>query len=140
LERYPEDPRFLLARGSILEAQGTKDLEIVSPAERAARTQSRREAAWQQVAASRGQMKEAEKCYRRALTADPGLFEARVRLGHVLHSLGQPQEAVPELEGVIAEPGADPHVRYLAWLFLGAIREAAGRPRDAVTASQAAIR
>jgi tetratricopeptide (TPR) repeat protein len=139
LERYPEDPRFLLARGSILEAQGAQDLERVSTAEGAATTQSGREAAWRQVAASRGQMEQAENCYRRALTADPGLLEARVRLGHVLHRLGQTEKAVRELEGVIAARDVDAHVRYLAWLFLGAIREAAGRPRDAVTAYQAAI-
>ncbi len=123
LERYPEDPRLWLARGSILEAQGAETLETVSTADRAAATQSRREAAWRQVAASREQMKQAENCYRRAL----------------MYRMGQTEKAVPELEGIIAERDADVHVRYLAWLFLGAIREAAGRPRDAVTAYQAAI-
>ena len=139
LQRYPDDPRFLLARGSLLETQGAQDLQLVPPADLAAATQSRRDAAWKQTAEGRGQMVQAETCYRRALTADPGLLEARVRLGHLLLRMGQPEKAVPELEAVIAEPEADPHVRYLAWLFLGAIREAEGRPRDAVPAYQAAI-
>jgi tetratricopeptide (TPR) repeat protein len=112
LQRYPEDPLFLLARGSLLETQGAQDRE---------------------------QWLQAESCYRRALTADPSLLEARVRLGHLLHRMGQPQKALPELEAVIAAPDADSRVRYLAWLFLGALREAEGRPRDAVPAYQAAI-
>jgi tetratricopeptide (TPR) repeat protein len=139
LRRYPEDPRFLLARGSLLETQAAQDL-LVSLADLAAPTQSRREAAWNQAGASRDQLLQAESCYRRALTADPGLVEARVRLGHVLHRRGQSEKAVPELEGVVAAADADPRMRYLAWLFLGAIREAEGRPRDAVPAYQAAIR
>ena len=139
LQRYPEDPRFLLARGSLLETQGTLGLRVASSTDLAAATTSRRDMASKQAAWSRAEMTQAESCYRRALAADPGLFEARVRLGHVLQRMGQAEKAVPELEGVIAEPDADPHVRYLAWLFLGAIREAEGRPKDAVPAYQAAI-
>ena len=139
LQRYPEDPRFLLARGSLLETQAAQDLQLVALANLAAPTRTRSEAALQQ-GAIRGELLQAEDCYRRALMADPGLLEARVRLGHALHLRGQSENAVPELEGVVAAPEADPHVRYLAWLFLGAIREAEGRPRDAVPAYQAAIR
>ncbi len=139
LQRYPGDPRFLLARGSLLEAQAAQDVQLVSPADLAAPARSRRDAAARQTAASRGQMLQAEGCYRQALRADPGLLEARVRLGHALHRMGQPEKAVPELQGVIAAPDAEPRVRYLAWLFLGAIREAEGRPRDAVPAYRAAI-
>jgi tetratricopeptide (TPR) repeat protein len=138
-ERYPEDPLFPLARGSLLETQAAQDLQFVSLADLEPVGPSRREAVWRQASASRGQMIQAEGCYRRALAADPGLLEARVRLGHLLHRMGQPQKAVAELEGVIAAPDADPHVLYLAWLFLGAIREADGGPRDAVVAYQAAI-
>ena len=138
LERYPDDPRLLLARGSLLEAQGVQDLQALLPADMSSGAQRRRDAAWRLTTVSRGEMLEAESCYRRALTADPSLFEARVRLGHVLHRLGRPEKAVPELERVIAAPEAPPRVRYLAWLFLGAIREAEGRPRDAVPAYQAA--
>jgi len=120
LARYPEDPRFLLARGSLLEAQGARDLQVASPA-------------------GRDQLQQAEGCYRRALAADPELLEARLRLGHVLHRLGRPERAVPELASVIAAPEAKPRIRYLAWLFLGAVREAEGRPGDAVPAYAAAI-
>ena len=140
LQRYPEDPRLLLARGSLLETQGARGLQAASSADLAAASTSPHDVVSKQAAWSRGEMAQAESCYRRALAADPGLLEARVRLGHVLHRMGQPEKAVPELEAVIAEPDADPHVRYLAWLFLGAIREAGGRPRDAVLAYKAAIR
>jgi tetratricopeptide (TPR) repeat protein len=140
LQRYPEDPRFLLARGSLLETQGTLGLRAASSADLVAAATSHRDVVSKRAAWSRGEMAQAESCYRRALAADPGLLEARVRLGRVLHSMGRPEKAVPELEGVIADPEADPHARYLAWLFLGAIREAAGRPKDAVPAYQAAIR
>jgi len=75
LTHYPEDPRLLLARGSLLEAQGARDLQVASPA-------------------GRDQLQQAEGCYRRALAADPDLLEARLRLGHVLHRLGRPERAV----------------------------------------------
>lgn len=140
LHSYPEDSRFLLARGSLLEEQGVRGLQLVLPAELSAAAPGRRHTAWRLTAESRGEMLQAESCYRRALTADPGLLEARVRLGHVLQWLGRLEKAIPELEPVIAAPEAEPRVRYLAWLFLGAIREAEGRPRDAVPAYQAAIR
>jgi VWFA-related protein len=139
LQRYPDDPRLLLARGSFLETQGTWGLKAASSANPLDASEGRRDAVAKQAAASRAEVAEAESSYRRALAADPGLLEARVRLGHVLVSMGKPKKAVPELEGVIAEPDADARVRYLAWLFLGAIREAEGRPKDAVQAYQAAI-
>ena len=140
LHHYPEDPRLLLARGSLLETQAAQDLQLLSLADLAAPTQSRHAAGWQRAGGIRDQLLQAESCYRRALTADAGLLDARVRLGHVLHRLGQSEKAVPELESVVAAEDADPRVRHLAWLFLGAIREAEGRPRSAVPAYQAAIR
>jgi VWFA-related protein len=139
LQRYPDDPRLLLAHGSFLETQGTWGLRAASSASLPDAPQGRRDAIAKQAAASRAEMAEAESSYRRALAADPGLLEARVRLGHVLVGMGKPKKAVPELEGVIADPDADVRVSYLAWLFLGAIREAEGKPKDAVPAYQAAI-
>jgi VWFA-related protein len=139
LQRYPKDPRLLLARGSLLETQGGQELELASHADVGGPTQSHRDAAWKEAAASRALMAQAEDCYRRALAADPGLIEARVRLGRLLYRMGQPEKALPELKGVIAEPDADPRGRYLAWLFLGAIREAQGGSEDALLAYQAAI-
>jgi VWFA-related protein len=140
LQRYPEDARLLLARGSLLETVGFQQLQLVSPDDVvAAPTQSRRDDAWKQASAGRSLLAQAESCYGRALKANPGLLEARVRLGHVLHRMNQPEKAARELEGVLAEPDANAHLRYLAWLFLGAIREAQGRPTDGVLAYRAAI-
>jgi tetratricopeptide (TPR) repeat protein len=136
LQRYPEDALFLLARGSLLEVQGAQDLQLVSPGDLRAPQASRRAAAERQASEGRDQLLRAERCYRRALTAEPRLLEARVRLGHVLHRMGQLDKAAPELERAAAAVDAEPRVRYLAWLFLGAIREAEGRPKDGVTATR----
>ena len=66
-------------------------------------------------------------------------MEARVRLGRVLYQRGDPSQAAEELAAAAAHPQADPPTRYLAWLFLGAAREAEKRPREAVEAYRAAV-
>src|SRR5207247_3381688 len=65
LQRYPEDPRLLLARGSLLETQAAQDLQLVALANLAAPTRTRSEAALQQ-GAIRGELLQAESSYRRA--------------------------------------------------------------------------
>lgn len=138
LRRYPDDPRLLLARGSLLETEATLDARA-DPAEAAPRMSTRARAAWKMAAAVRNRLADAEKCYRRALKAQPDLLEARVRIGRVLHTMGQPGKAAAELEAVVATPAADARLLYLAWLLLGAAREAEDRPRDAATAYRTAI-
>ncbi len=66
---------------------------------------------------------QARRCYREALEAQPGLHEARLRLGHVLQLRGEAAAARTELERVAAA-GAPDDLRYLAHLFLGDLAEA----------------
>jgi tetratricopeptide (TPR) repeat protein len=56
-----------------------------------------------------------------------------------LHQRGDSSQAAAELAVAAADPQADQATRYLAWLFLGAAREAEKRPREAVEAYRAAV-
>jgi tetratricopeptide (TPR) repeat protein len=67
----------------------------------------------------------ARKAYQEALSADPNLAEARLRLGRVQWYLGQVKEARVCFETVLAKAG--PHdVHYLAHLFFGRLLEDEG--------------
>jgi tetratricopeptide (TPR) repeat protein len=81
---------------------------------------------------------DAQALYARALKRDPGLLEARLRLGRVLLLRGRPREALPELERVGRE-SPRPAQRYMASLFEGRTRERLGDPRGAATAFAAAV-
>jgi hypothetical protein len=84
---------------------------------------------------------DAERTFRRALTLDAGLLEARLRLGRVLYLLDRADDARAEFERIRAE-ARDPRddaVRYLASLFLGQLHEKAGRSSAAAEAYRAAI-
>lgn len=56
--------------------------------------------------------------FRAALAIDPGLAEARIRLGRVLGHQGQHEQAVRELERAIAD-AQENVLLYYGWLFLG---------------------
>jgi hypothetical protein len=74
--------------------------------------------------------REAEAALRTSIHLDPGLTEARLRLGHILLVEGRLAEAEPLLadaEGQAPEGRA----RYLARLFLGRAAERKGRRGDA---------
>jgi tetratricopeptide (TPR) repeat protein len=73
---------------------------------------------------------EADRAFRDALVLDPGLHEARLRLGRVLLVTGRLVEAEAPLEEVERGP-ADERQRYLARLFLGRVAERRGHPDDA---------
>ncbi len=75
----------------------------------------------------RGEMKDAETLFRRALSLRPEFPEARLRLGRVLGLLGHHEEAAKELAQAQAEVGDDATLPYFAALFLGAEEEASGR-------------
>lgn len=64
----------------------------------------------------------ARDCYRQALRAQPGLHEARLRLGRILQFRGDVKPARAELERV-ADSDAPAALRYLAQLFLGDLAE-----------------
>ena len=73
----------------------------------------------------------AEKALRDALALDPGLQEARLRLGKLLLDVGRAVEA-EALLAEVDERGADDRQRYLARLFLGRVAERLGRPEEAL--------
>jgi tetratricopeptide (TPR) repeat protein len=110
-QEFPAEPAVALAEGCLEEA-------AASPR-------------YAQHNASRVALGRAEVHYRRALTLEPGFAEARVRLGYVLFRLGRFDEATRELERAV-EDAQDPYVSYLGTLFLGAVRERAGRLTEAI--------
>jgi len=65
----------------------------------------------------KGDLKEAERAFRSALTAEPNQIEARLRLGRVLTLRGEQDEALKVLEQI--GDGTDDGFRYLARLFEG---------------------
>ena len=73
----------------------------------------------------------AEKALRDALALDPGLQEARLRLGKLLLDVGRAVEA-ESLLAEVDERAADDRQRYLARLFLGRVAERLGRPEEAL--------
>jgi tetratricopeptide (TPR) repeat protein len=78
---------------------------------------------------------------RRALELDPGLVEARLRLGRLLYQLEGPAEAQTELVRALRESREVGHVFawYLGGLFLGELHEDAGRVDEAVAAYREAV-
>lgn len=83
------------------------------------------------------ELAEARQAYRDALELDPGLVEARIRLGRVLADEGKPAEAAGELRTALAVAG-EPMLLYLAALFLGEQETALGRLEDAAAAFERA--
>lgn len=109
LDLFPQDPMLLLAVGATLEEQAS--LGAVPGA------------AWAERAR---RFREAERTLALAITADPGLAEARVRLGRVQWRLGTDDQAQQTLEEAIRR-GGPPQMQYLAHLFLGQAHERVGR-------------
>jgi tetratricopeptide (TPR) repeat protein len=84
-------------------------------------------------------LREAETFLRRAVTLDPGMTEARIRLGHVLLARGRPQEAAEELRKVDAA-SVSAGLQYYHAMFLGHAEDALGRVEPARQAySQASM-
>jgi tetratricopeptide (TPR) repeat protein len=132
---FPEVAETKLALGAFEEYQSS------SPVIRASRPPPAAGAAesWRQ-ATQLTRLKNAEKHYREALELDASLVEARLRLGRVLQQRGLMRDARNELEGIFAQPGVEPAIRYLASMFLIDVLEAQGntaaslaRARDLVT-------
>lgn len=75
--------------------------------------------------------------YRRVVEAYPDFLAARLRLGWALH-INRSPDARRHLEMVAAE-ATRPDLRYLAFLFLGAVAERDKRLDDALRAYEAAV-
>jgi hypothetical protein len=131
LAAFPQDVGLLVAAGALHELIASPDLVPASTqVERGVRMPAadlrlmteRRRDGW----------KIAEKLYRHASVVDPGCAEAHLRLGWVLFLSGRSDAALSEL--AVAEGATDRRIRYLASLFRGGVRAAAGKWTDAVAA------
>lgn len=133
----PDDARLLLALGSVDELMATfRNVVCPSAAEcpNAASRDRYLGVEWdrQKLVSS------AESLYRRALTADPGLSEAQLRLGRLLALHVSKTRGREELRAA-QERIATGDLRYLAHLFLGAALEEAGESGEAVAQYHAAL-
>lgn len=81
----------------------------------------------------------AERAFRRALSEDPSLVEARVRLSHVLFDRGRIQDAAEAMGSLPAITDLPPFVRYYAAVLAGSIARASGRADDAEHAFSLAL-
>jgi tetratricopeptide (TPR) repeat protein len=77
------------------------------------------------IASERGELRQAEGFFRRALALRPDMGEAHLRLGRVLGRLGHHADAAGELRQALALIDDD-ELRYYGELFLGAEEEALG--------------
>ncbi len=80
--------------------------------------------------ASRAELNAAEREFRRALSLDPLLHEARIRLAHVLSRLGDARQAVAVVEPALQADLA-PFSEFYAAIVLGRSLEHLGRFADA---------
>ncbi len=96
----------------------------------AAETRARELALGRQDSEAGRRREQAERALRDALALDPGLQEARLRLGQLLVDRGRLAQAESFLDQVEAG-AADDRQRYLARLFLGRLAAARGRVDDA---------
>jgi len=136
LKRFPKDGPLLMTLGIVLET--TAFLTLV-PAPRTANLGPQAVRQYENQTAKLGALWErARRTFDEALAADPGLHEARMRLGRVLWRLERPDLARVCFEEAIAKSD-DKVTLYLAHLFLGRIHEDQNRLADAEKEYQAAL-
>lgn len=147
IERHPGDAEAHLARGRANET-GLFFLSLVARPRRADQGEltsagfdtfryQRSRAGSPLVAGTAAYRRAANESFRRALEIEPGLVEARLRLGRVLALDGKTDEAVRELRAVASGPS--PEARYLAHLFLGRIEDEGGDTEGATAHARAAV-
>jgi tetratricopeptide (TPR) repeat protein len=127
LRIFPDDAEMRFYSGCMHEALASPSIQR---AIRSLPTTTRTSVA---VRDARTHFEQARAAFRAALDADPGHAEARARLGYVLLTLGEHEEAVSELQRVLAQRPHRP-LQYLAALFLGGAHAQLGR-RDAARAA-----
>jgi tetratricopeptide (TPR) repeat protein len=142
LRIVPDSATVHLAVSAIEEMEGT----LVTPvprgdafAEPLADPASRLlRARWEAGQEARDRFRKARDAARRALAADPGSVEARLRLGRVAWRLREADAARTQLQEVV-DAGRPAPLVFLAHLCLGGLAEDEGRLADAVPAYEAAL-
>jgi tetratricopeptide (TPR) repeat protein len=145
LERFEDDADLLTLLGTTLE-NGPSMRTYDQPLEPRRRSPAGRTGFSIEGSGSRGEWRElpesslasAEWAFRRALEADPGLGEARLRLGRVRVLQGRPAEAIADLQQVARVDGSLRR-RYLARLFEGRAQEKRGDIQAAARAYRDAV-
>jgi tetratricopeptide (TPR) repeat protein len=145
LERFEDDPELLTVLGVALETGPSMRTYDLPPGARR-RSFDARQVFTVEGGGSRGEWRslpdstlgQAEAVFRRALAADPGLGEARLRLGRVRLLRGRFGEAIVDLQQVARGDGSLRR-RYLASLFEARAHEKRGDLEAAVRAYRAAV-
>ena len=131
-QRFPLDPLVALALGSLHEAHATPNALVEASVGRQGNLET-----WRQE--ERGyRMSMALTAYSQAISLDPTLAEAHLRLGHVLLLTGQPEEADAAFARASNETG-DKRWRYLAEMLRADAAEARGDRAAARQRYQAAL-
>jgi tetratricopeptide (TPR) repeat protein len=129
VSQFPADPDMLLMAGTLHELLASPLVQDDSTAARELREARGNEHA---------NLRSAERHYREALKSDPGLLEARVRLGRVLAQQQSYALAMSELTSV-ADDVASRKLRYYRDLFLGEADEGLNRDDAAREAYRRAL-
>jgi tetratricopeptide (TPR) repeat protein len=130
LALFPRDPDLLLALGSTLEEKAT--LAALPSGSPTLLSGFRRTRGVTDPTGDRTRwFDEAERILAAAVTADPQMVEARIRLGRVQWRLAKDQLALHTLEEAVRRSGPPPFP-HLAHLFLGQALERVGRMSEAV--------
>jgi tetratricopeptide (TPR) repeat protein len=124
LQRFPDDPGFLLANAIVSDQRWPLGNENVMTAAQAAKQVAGVTASYDAVIAHP--------------EAPDAVAEARVREAYFFHRLNRDAEALSQLDAV-RDPDADPAVRFLRDLFRGHVLIALGRTAEAVDAYRAAV-
>jgi tetratricopeptide (TPR) repeat protein len=135
-ELFPDDPDVLFLAGTLHEAFASPRIQ------RLVRTMRLPAGTTHGIGSERSELRKAEGFLRRAVERKPGLVEARIRWGRVLHGLGRHEQSVRELQKAVEAlaPGGlragdeGALLGYFAEMFLGAAAESLGR-RDLARAS-----
>jgi VWFA-related protein len=122
LERFPEEPRFVLSRAIVTDqsaaAVGRRD------------GRDRRERPSDELV---------KRAYEQAIALPETAVEARIRLAAFLERNGNNEEALQQLSAATARPIADPYLKYLHLLFTGRALDALNRGREAIDAYRSAL-
>ena len=136
VELFPDDPHVLFLAGCLHETFASPTIQSLTRSVRVSGTRHG-------IEGGDAELRTAEKLFRRSLETDPSLVEPRIRLGRVLHLLGQPRQAELELRQAVttllSEGGSEPSpdarlMLYFAEMFYGAAAEELGE-RDRAQAA-----